>query len=116
MNDQLQITVRLRDCWVVANDLRKSATQPGWTQEPTLHAIVLEYVRVPEGDRQHGTCKKFIEWLCGDARYDLVIVEGVQSDHLATALRRWGWPHDKDTKDYYFAKSDAAKAAVSKFA
>ncbi len=109
----MQLTVRLRECWVLAANLKLSATTPDWTASPSLHAIVLEYVHVAEECRRQGICKRFIAWLCSDPRYELVIVEGVQNVHLAEALMRWDWPFDPETKDFYFPKSDAAKAAVA---
>jgi len=110
----MQLTVRLRECWVLASDLRKSAWTEGWTPEPTLHALVLEHVKVDETLRRRGICKRFIAWLAGDPRYELVIIEGVQNEHLAEALTRWGWPCDRGVMDFYLAKSDAARQAVDR--
>lgn len=95
----------LRECWVLASNRRLSATDPTWTEEPTIHAIVLESIAVDEGHRQQGLCRAFLNALCADPRFDMVIVEAVQNPVLAMALLRWGWDCDPEVSDYYWRRS-----------
>lgn len=91
------------ECWVLASNCRVSATRPGWTSEPTLHAFVIETIKVDEPHRRQGYCRRFIESVCEKAvgAYELVIVEAVGNPILAEALMRWGWSHDPSVMDFY---------------
>lgn len=95
------IKVKLRECWILASDRRMSAQTPGWTTQPTIHAIVVEWVWVHEKHRQQGHLKRFLAELCADARFDMVVVEMVQNPILAAALTRWGWESDLGVKDFF---------------
>lgn len=95
------ITVRLRECWVLTRNRRLSATNPDWTNEPTIHAVAVESVEVAEAHRRQGHFRRFIEFLCADPRFDMVIVEAVQNPVLADALMRWGWGCDPGVMDFY---------------
>lgn len=98
---------------MVAGNLRLSATEPGWTERPLLHAVVLETVMVHPTRWRQGICKRFIERLVAAEPYELVVVEAVQNAHLYEALLRWDWVCDPGISDFYWAKSDAARAAVA---
>jgi hypothetical protein len=95
------LTAVLRESWLLASNLRSSGDYPGWTGEATIHSIVVESVKVEEPFRRHGECKEFLENLCADPGYDMVVVEGVGNEHLAAALQRWGWEADLDVMDFY---------------
>jgi hypothetical protein len=99
------LAANVRECWVLAENFRVSAPYPGWTTEPTLHAVVIETVEVDETHRRQGVCRAFIEAVCQDERFELVIVEGVQNRHLADALIRWGWDCDPGVMDFYRRKT-----------
>ena len=45
-------------------------------------------------------------------RYDLVIVEGVQNEHLYEALKRWGWKYDPGVSDFYWPRTVEASRAL----
>ena len=108
------VTTSLRVCWVRASNLRQSAIDPAWVGEPLLRTVVIEHIKVAEECRRQGHCKRFIEWVGGDARYDLVIVEGVQNQILLDALKRWGWFCDHGVKDFYKPRTTAASLAVAR--
>lgn len=93
--------------------MRLSATAPAWTDRPLLHAVVLETVFVHPSRWRQGICKRFIESLVADPRYELVVVEAVQNAHLYDALLRWDWHCDRGVGDFYWPKSDAARAACA---
>ena len=97
-----EVTAKLRECWVLASNFRLSAEKPDLIVQPTIHAIVVESVRVDEQHRRQGHCKRLLEQLCEDRRFDLVIVEGVQNPILAEALTRWGWEFDAGVMDFYW--------------
>lgn len=98
------VYARLRECWVRADNRRLSCTRQGWTDLPTLHAVVVESIRVEEAQRRQGLCKAYLNALCADPRFELVIVEAVQNPILAEALLRWGWDCDPGVMDFYFRK------------
>jgi GNAT superfamily N-acetyltransferase len=91
----------LRECWVQADNLRLSAEYPGWTDAPTLHAVVVQSVVVEDGHRRQGHFRRFIEALCADQRFEMVVVEGVQNPVLGEALLRWNWDCDPGVMDFY---------------
>lgn len=98
-----ELTAILRECWVLRSNRRLSATRPDWTDEPTAHAVVVESITVePERRRQHH-CRRLIEALCADTRFEMVVIEAVQNEHLAAALMRWGWECDPAVMDFYRA-------------
>ena len=66
-----------------------------------VHSIVVETIRVDLEHRRQGLCKAFLQALCADPRFDMVVVEGVQNPVLADALRRWGWEWDPGVMDFY---------------
>lgn len=113
MRDNMCVRVSLRECWVKAGDLTVSCAREGWTTDPTLRAIVIESISVDENIRNRGHFARFLDWLCRDARYDLVIVEGVQNVLLREYLSRRGMPHDRLTKDFYFARTVEAEVALT---
>lgn len=92
---------RLRECWVLKDNLRQSTEHDGAFQRPTWHAVILEGIEVYEQHRRQGHCKRLIEDLCADSRFELVIVEGVQNENLSRALHRWGWEFDPHVMDFY---------------
>ncbi len=94
------IYVRLRECWVLASNLRVSRQDGPWA-EPCYKAVVVEYVVVDKRARRQGVFTRLINTLCTDPRYELVIVEGVQNPILAEALLRRGWRHDLEVMDFY---------------
>ncbi len=95
------LTATVRECWVLAANLRRSATTPNWTAEPTIHAVVIETVEVEPEFRRQGEFRAFLAHVCADPRFDLVIVEGVLNVQLAHALTRWGWECDRVVMDFY---------------
>ena len=95
------LTAYVRECWVIASNRRLSAPAP-CLHGPMLHSLVVETVSVEEGHRRQGHCKRFLDALCADPRFELVIVEGVQNEHLAEALLRWGWDCDPGVMDFYW--------------
>jgi len=95
------LTATLRECWVLRDNLRASCEVADWTEQATWHAIVLESVQVPEQHRRQGHCRRLIESLTHDDRFELVIVEGVGNLLLAGALMRWGWQFDPTVMDFY---------------
>jgi len=105
------LTATLRECWVDAGNLRLSGTDPGWTSRPTVHAVVVEIVAVEEAHRRRGECRAFLNQLCSDGRFDMVVVEAVQNPVLAEALLRWGWDCDPGVMDFYWKRSDHPCAA-----
>jgi hypothetical protein len=101
------LTAVLRECWYLARNLRCSCEVRAWTvSRPTVHAIVVESVHVDESHRREGHCRRFLEGLCADERFEMVVVEAVQNEHLATALLRWGWEYDPAISDYYWKKGE----------
>lgn len=92
---------RLRECWVLASNRRLSATSPLWTAEPTIHALAVETIRVDREHRRQGLCSAFLDELCRDPKFDMVIVEGVGNPILANALIGWGWDYDPVVMDFY---------------
>jgi hypothetical protein len=100
-----ELTAVLRECWVDKNNYLISCENESVLHAKTIHAIVLESVKVEPRHRRRGFCRRLIEALCLDSRYDLVIIEGVQNRHLADALLRWGWDHDPRVMDFYRRKT-----------
>jgi hypothetical protein len=97
----------IRECWVRKDNLRVSCIhQGGFNGDPTWHAIVLESITVGENHRREGHCRRFIETLATDARFDLAIIEGVRNPHLADALIRWGWDCDVGVMDFFRRTED----------
>lgn len=96
------LSATLRECWVRADNLRQSCQRPNWTTAPTLHALVLAAIYVPEPLRRLGLCRLFIDALVADSRFEMVIVEGVGNSNLAAALLRWGWNYDPGVSDFYW--------------
>jgi hypothetical protein len=104
------VTASLRECWVLASNLRHSADYPGaWVDEETIHAIVVETIYVVRTFRRQGECRAFLNQLCVDDRFDMVIVEGVLNKILAEALLRWGWECDPGVMDFYHRREGGAK-------
>lgn len=95
------LTATLRECFVLASNRRQSAEIPGWATEPTIHAIVVESVAVEESHRRQGHLRRFLDLLCSDGRFEMVVVEAVQNPILAEALLRWGWDCDPGVMDFY---------------
>lgn len=95
----------LRECWVLESNLRMSCTDRNWTDKPTIYSIVIASIKVDEPFRRQGLCKRFIQELAADLRFDLVIVEGVGNPILAEALLRWGWDCDPVVMDFYKRKT-----------
>ena len=95
------VHAQLRECWILASNRRESCTSQDWTSEPTLHALVVEYIQVDRERRQQGLCRDFLHALLADSRFELVVVECVQSEILAQALLRWGWECDPGVMDFY---------------
>ncbi len=99
----------VRECWVDAGNMRLSAEDRGWTDRPTLHAIVIESVNVEGSERRQGHLKRFLTMVCADPRFDLVVVEGVGNVHLAAYLEREGWECDVGVMDFRRRREDAVK-------
>lgn len=95
------LTATLRECWARIDNLRQSAEIPGWSVSSLIHAIVIESVAVEDQHRRMGHLKRFVESLCLDERFEMVIVEAVQNPILADALLRWGWDCDPQIMDFY---------------
>jgi hypothetical protein len=95
------IYAELRECWILASDKRQSCRFPGKFGAPDIHSIVVESVRVPPEKQRQGVFKRFIEDLCRDPRFEMVVVEGVGNATLADALMRWGWEYDLGVMDFY---------------
>lgn len=98
------VHARLRECYVLASNKRISSVWKDFTQEPTIHAIVVESISVDEGHRRQGVCRAFINNLVADERFEMVVVEGVANPILADALTRWGWECDPEVMDFYKCK------------
>lgn len=99
------IHATIRECWILARNRRLSGSSPDWTDEPTIHAIVVETIDVSPEHRRRGYCRDFIKRLCDEERFDMVVVEGVINPYLQAALTRWGWECDRDVMDFYWRKS-----------
>lgn len=96
------IRVSLRECWYDAADLRSSTTHPEkWAGKPIIHAITVETILVEPEHRRQGHARRFLEELCRDERFEMVVVEGVGNPILAAALMRWGWNHDPKIMDFF---------------
>ncbi len=95
------LSATLRECWIDASNLRRSAERQDWTANPTIHAVVIETVRVEQAHQRQGHFKRFLAAVCADPRFDMVVVEGVQNPVLAEALLRWGWECDPGVMDFY---------------
>lgn len=95
------LTALVRECWVLKSNRRVSAEIPNWTNQPLVHSIVVESVNVEEAHRRQGHLKRFLDEVCADPRFDMVIVEGVQNPILAEALLRWGWDCNVEVMDFY---------------
>jgi hypothetical protein len=106
--------VRLRECYIDATDLKKSATTKDWTKNPTLHALVVEYVFVPEPLRRKGLCRAFVMSLLDRTPFDVVVIEGVQTEFLRPMLTRSGFAFDATVHDYYFGVTPEAWQALDK--
>lgn len=91
----------LRECWILASNKCYSSCNPDWINEPTIHSIVVESVRVEEPFRKQGLFKRLITELCEDTKYEMAVVEQVQNPILIEALIRWGWECDKQLSDFY---------------
>jgi hypothetical protein len=92
------LTAVVRECWVDPDNRRVSCVnkKDGW-----IHSIALESIMVIDRERRKGHAKAFLESLCADHRFDLVIVEMVRNPYLYDALTRWGWECDPIVCDFY---------------
>jgi|SRR5580700_29421 hypothetical protein len=95
------LTATIRECWVDAEHLRLSAERPNWTMRPTIHAIVVETVKVEDASQRQGHFTRFLDMVCADERFDMVVVEGVGNKMLAAWLMRQGWEYDSGVMDFY---------------
>ena len=91
----------IRECWYLASNRRRYGTWRGWTTEPTIHAVCVQSIEVEEPYRRQGLCKAFLQALCEDERFEMVVVEAVSNPILAEALIRWGWTCDLGVSDCY---------------
>jgi len=98
------LSATLYEAWVLASNRRNSGCYPEWTNEPTIHSLIVESVKVAEEHRKEGRCKRFLSELCGRTDFDLVVVEGVQNAILAEALLRWGWDCDPGVSDFFWER------------
>src|ERR1044071_2225522 len=94
----------IRECWIDAGNLRLCGPTPDWTARPTIHAIVIESVHVEEPHRRQGHFRRFLDAICSDPRFDMVVVEAVQNTHLAAALLSWGWDCEPAIMDFHLRK------------
>jgi hypothetical protein len=94
---RLPLTAVVRECWVNPDNKRISQIEPkvGW-----IHAIAIESIFVAR-ERRQGHAKRFIDELCRDLRFDMVIVEMVRNPYLMDALHRWGWECDPGVSDFF---------------
>lgn len=97
------LVATLRECWVLAENLRASATERcgQFATKSVLPALVLETIRVHEPHQRQGHCRRFIEEICGRPGFEIFIVEAVGNKDLAAALMRWGWDFDAGVMDFY---------------
>jgi hypothetical protein len=96
------LVATIRECWVLASNRRLSSESPRWRKrERRIHAIAVETVEVEESRRRQGHLRRFLDRLCADDRFDMVVVEQVQNPILAEALQRWGWDFDLKVMDFY---------------
>ena len=98
------LTAIVRESWYNPNRLREYVNKqglPGFS----LHAIAVWSVYVEHQHRRQGHCKRFLEALQADDRYDMVVVEAVQNPILAEALLRWGWDCDPQVMDFYWRRA-----------
>lgn len=77
---------------------------------------MIEYVFVPEKLRRKGLCRRFVIAQLYCPQYDMIVVEGVQNEHLAAVLNRYGFKCDPTVKDYYYGFTQPAWDALDKFA
>jgi hypothetical protein len=108
----MPLAVRLRACWVRADNLRLSRDDGPWPG-PSLRAMVLESVEVAGPMRRQGVFTRFLRDVCAEPGYDLFVVEAVQNPHLADALMRWGWDFDPGVMDFYWPAGVYAGTAVT---
>lgn len=97
------LTAIIRESWYSPERLREYVAQPGLPGY-TLHAIAVWSVQVEQQHRRQGHCKRFLEALQADDRYDMVVVEAVQNPILADALLRWNWDCDPQVMNFYWRR------------
>ncbi len=102
------LTARVRECWIDRANLRLSADHPTWTDQPTIHALVIQSIAVEEAHRQQGHCRRFLAEVCADPRFEMVVMEGVGNEVLAAALLRWDWTCDPGVMDFYRLTTELA--------
>lgn len=98
--DLAAIHVNVRECWILVSDFRVSCKDRPF-DDPCLRAIVLETVEIDESHRRRGVFSRFLVEFVAQPGYDLFVVEGVQSPHLADYLMRRGWDFDARVMDFY---------------
>lgn len=104
----------VREVWFRADDLRLYTQHPQhWTQYTLLHAVFVDSIVVHPDHWRRGICRRFVESIRDDGRFELAVVGMVMNPHLWDALARWGWTCNRRVQDFYWPHSDAAKAAVA---
>lgn len=112
------LSADVREVWFRADDLTMYTEHPEtWRAAgvPLLHAAYVDVIVVHPLHWRKGICRRFIESLRDDDRFEMAAVGMVTSSHLWDALERWGWVCNRSVQDFYWAKSDAARAAVKKY-
>lgn len=107
------LTAIVRECWLLASNRRVSCEQEDYFKEPTIHAIVVESVNVEIPHQRQGYWTRFINQLCADERFDMVVVEGVGNPILAEYLKIRGWECDARVMDFYKARAVGVDKSAS---
>jgi len=94
---------------VAVENKRLSGDSPTWTIRPTIHSLVIESARVEESHRRQGHFHRFLDVVCADPGFDMVVVEAVQNPILAEAFLRWDWECDSGIMDFYKRKPSAPR-------
>jgi hypothetical protein len=104
------LTAVVRECWINPLNRRVSCLKPktGW-----IHSIAIESIMVIKRERKKGHAKAFIDELCQDPRFDMVVVEMVRNLYLMDALHRWGWECDPGWSDFFKRTDHALKGQAA---
>ena len=103
------LTATIREAWILKEDRRLSGQWPEWTDKPTIHAIVIETISVEEPHRRQGHCRRFLDMVLADVRFEMVVVEGVGNKALVAFLFRDGWECPNVTVGDWFKAGGGAR-------
>ncbi len=94
------------ECWMLASNRKVCGFEPDWTEEPTIHALLIETINVEEEFRNQGECRAFLNSILADNSFEMIVISGVSNRILADALCRWGWESDDMVMDFYKFRGD----------